>query len=220
MNKEKTNRVLEALDTLYPDAWCELNHRNELELLIAVMLSAQTTDKNVNRVTPSLFEHYPTVQDYAQADLHDLENHIRSIGLYRNKAKNLKAMAIKLIEDFGGEVPKTKKELETLPGVGHKTANVVVSVAYHEPALAVDTHVERIAKRLGFAKKEDSVLVVEKKLMRSIPKDRWIKSHHQLIFFGRYFCKATHPNCQECQLYDLCKDKEKKEKYRHEKNDL
>ena len=153
MNKEKTKRVLDYFEELYPDAHCELNHRNVFELLVAVMLSAQTTDKKVNQVTPGLFEKYPKVSDLANASLEELQDQIKVIGLYRNKAKNLKAMAQELVENYQGEVPCTRKELESLPGVGRKTTNVVLSVGFNVPAFAVDTHVERISKRLGFAKK-------------------------------------------------------------------
>lgn len=206
MIKEKTDRVLDYFEELFPDACCELNHESDFQLLVAVMLSAQTTDKKVNQLTESLFEKYPTVNELSQANISQLEQDIKSIGLYRNKAKNLLAMAHALIEQFNGVVPSGQKELESLPGVGRKTANVVRSVAFDIPAFAVDTHVERISKRLGFAKKDDTVLMVEKKLCRSIQKERWNKAHHQFIFFGRYFCKAMNPNCQECKLKDMCKD--------------
>lgn len=209
MNKEKTKRVLDYFEELYPDAHCELNHRNVFELLVAVMLSAQTTDKKVNQVTPGLFEKYPKVSDFANASLEELQDQIKVIGLYRNKAKNLKAMAQELVENYQGEVPCTRKELESLPGVGRKTTNVVLSVGFNVPAFAVDTHVERISKRLGFAKKDDTVQDVERKVCRSIERSRWNKAHHQFIFFGRYFCKAQNPNCKECHLYDMCKEKKK-----------
>ena len=206
MNKEKTGRVLDYFEELFPDAYCELNHETDFQLLVAVMLSAQTTDKKVNQLTKTLFKKYPTVEAVSHASLSELEQDIKTIGLYRNKAKNLLAMAKVLIEEYDGKVPSAQKELESLPGVGRKTANVVRSVVFDIPAFAVDTHVERIAKRLGFAKKDDNVLTVEKKLCRSIERSRWNKSHHQFIFFGRYFCKATNPNCQECKLSDMCKD--------------
>lgn len=211
MNKEKTKRVLDYFEELYPDAHCELNHQSVYELLVAVMLSAQTTDKKVNQVTPGLFEKYPTVNDLANASLEELQDQIKVIGLYRNKAKNLKAMAQELVENYHGEVPSTRKELENLPGVGRKTTNVVLSVGFHVPAFAVDTHVERISKRLGFAKKDDSVQDVERKVCRSIERSRWNKAHHQFIFFGRYFCKAQKPNCKECHLYDMCKERRKQD---------
>jgi len=212
MKKEKVELILAYLDELFPEAHCELLHSNELELLIAVVLSAQTTDQSVNKITPSLFSKYKTVEDYANAALEDLQNDIRSIGLYRNKAKSIKGLANEIMTRFQGVVPSTKEELETLPGVGRKTANVVGAEAFNIPGIAVDTHVERIAKRLGFAKKEDSVLVVENKLMKAIAKERWIKTHHQFIFFGRYFCKATNPNCSQCKLYDICKESKRKKR--------
>lgn len=204
--EERVERVLKVIDDMFPDAKCELKHENPWQLLIAVMMSAQTTDKSVNAITEHLFQKYQSVEDFANADLKELENDIRKIGLYRNKAKNIIGICQALIRDFNGEVPKTHKELETLPGVGRKTANVVLSVAFEQPALAVDTHVERVSKRLKLAKKDDSVLDVEKKLCKAIPKQRWIKTHHQLIFFGRYFCKATSPMCLECPLFDICND--------------
>ena len=159
MNKEKVTRILNEFDRMFPDAACELVHDNELELLIAVMLSAQTTDASVNKLTKTLFQKYHTVEDYAHAPIEQLENDLRSIGLYRNKAKNVKAMAQQLIVEFGGQVPCDHDALQTLPGVGRKTANVVVSEGFKVPAIAVDTHVERISKRLGFALKKDSVLM-------------------------------------------------------------
>ena len=208
MNKEKVTRILNEFDRMFPDAACELVHDNELELLIAVMLSAQTTDASVNKLTKTLFQKYHTVEDYAPIE--QLENDLRSIGLYRNKAKNVKAMAQQLIVEFGGQVPCDHDALQTLPGVGRKTANVVVSEGFKVPAIAVDTHVERISKRLGFALKKDSVLTVEKKLMKAVPKERWIKTHHQMIFFGRYHCKSMNPMCQDCHLIDICKEPKRK----------
>ena len=210
MNKEKVTRILDEFDRMFPDAACELVHDNELELLIAVMLSAQTTDASVNKLTKNLFQKYHTVEDYARAPIEQLENDLRSIGLYRNKAKNVKTMAQQLIAEFGGQVPCDHDALQTLPGVGRKTANVVVSEGFKVPAIAVDTHVERISKRLGFALKKDSVLTVEKKLMKAVPKERWIKTHHQMIFFGRYHCKSMNPMCQDCHLIDICKEPKRK----------
>ena len=210
MNKEKVTRILNEFDRMFPDAACELVHDNVLELLIAVMLSAQTTDASVNKLTKTLFQKYNTVEDYAHAPIEQLENDLRSIGLYRNKAKNVKAMAQQLIVEFGGQVPCDHDALQTLPGVGRKTANVVVSEGFKVPAIAVDTHVERISKRLGFALKKDSVLTVEKKLMKAVPKERWIKTHHQMIFFGRYHCKSMNPMCQDCHLIDICKEPKRK----------
>lgn len=210
MIKTKQDRILNTFDEMFPDARCVLNHSNNLELLVAVMLSAQTTDESVNKLTSHLFQKYKTVDDYANASLSELESDLHSIGLYRNKAKNIKAMAVALQARFNGVVPASHDALISLPGVGRKTANVVMAEGFGYPAIAVDTHVERISKRLGFAKPEDTVLAVEKKLMKTIPKNRWIKTHHQMIFFGRYHCKAMSPHCKECPLVDLCKEKNKK----------
>ena len=209
MIKTKQDRILNTFDEMFPDARCVLNHSNNLELLVAVMLSAQTTDESVNKLTSHLFKKYKTVDDYANASLSELESDLHSIGLYRNKAKNIKAMAVALQARFNGVVPASHDASISLPGVGRKTANVVMAEGFGYPAIAVDTHVERISKRLGFAKPEDTVLTVEKKLMKTIPKNRWIKTHHQMIFFGRYHCKAMSPHCKECPLVDICKEKNK-----------
>ena len=216
MNKEKTNRVLEYFDELFPDAYCELNHESDFQLLVAVMLSAQTTDKKVNQLTENLFKKYPTVEAVSQASLPELEQDIKTIGLYRNKAKNLLALSHVLIEQFDGIVPSDQKQLESLPGVGRKTANVVRSVCFDIPAIAVDTHVERIAKRLGLAKVGDSVEVVEQKLKRKIKRERWNRAHHLFIFFGRYQCTARNPQCDQCPFASFCK-KDKLEAYRSQK---
>ena len=210
MIKTKQDRILNTFDEMFPDARCVLNHSNNLELLVAVMLSAQTTDESVNKLTSHLFQKYKTVDDYANASLSELESDLHSIGLYRNKEKNIKAMAVALQARFNGVVPASHDALISLPGVGRKTANVVMAEGFGYPAIAVDTHVERISKRLGFAKPDDTVLTVEKKLMKTIPKNRWIKTHHQMIFFGRYHCKAMSPHCKECPLVDICKEKNKK----------
>lgn len=209
MVKHKLELILTTFEQMFPDAKCELEHQNEFELLVAVMLSAQTTDLSVNKLTKDLFKKYHTPYDYVSVSISELENDIRRIGLYKNKAKSLQGMSQKLIDEFNGTVPKTIKELVSLPGVGKKTANVVVSVAFNQPAFAVDTHVERISKRLAFAKWNDSVVVVERKLEKAIPKELWIKSHHQFIFFGRYFCKAQNPNCKECPLIKICREPNK-----------
>ena len=208
----KIKLILDTFNDMFPDAKVELNHRNPFELLIAVVLSAQTTDVSVNKVTPALFSQYPDAAALANAELIDLEDKIRSIGLYRNKAKHIKALSAQLISQFHGMVPRNREAIESLPGVGRKTANVVLSNAFGIPALAVDTHVERVAKRLGLAKKNDSVMVVEKKLNAKIPKDLWQKVHHQFIFFGRYHCLAKKPKCDLCPLYEICVDPIKKEK--------
>ena len=210
MNKQKAQTIIEYMEELFPNAECELKHSNTLELLIAVMLSAQTTDASVNKVTQHLFLKYKTVEDYANATIAALEKDLRSIGLYRNKAKNLHALANMLLTEFDGVVPSDQKQLESLPGVGHKTANVVRSVGFDIPAFAVDTHVDRISKRLGFARKNDTIAVVERKLTASIPIEKWNKAHHQFIFFGRYFCKAQNPNCGQCKLITICKEPKRK----------
>jgi endonuclease-3 len=201
----KVEEILQVLDEMFPSAQCELVHENGLELLIAVMLSAQTTDKSVNLLTKDLFKKYKTVDDYINVDIKDLEQDLRRIGLYKNKAKNVKKMCEIIKEKFDGAVPSSQVELESLPGVGRKTANVVLSVWFNVPRIAVDTHVERVSKRLKLAYKKDSVLQVEEKLMRKIPKDKWSDTHHKMIFFGRYHCMARNPKCDECRLKHLCR---------------
>ncbi len=200
-----SDEILDQLEVLFPNAECELVHKNAYELLIAVILSAQTTDVSVNKITPKLFERFPTPASLAAAPLSEIEPYIKSIGLYRNKAKSIKGCAEALMERYQGEVPATMKELTALPGCGRKTANVVLSVAFNVPALAVDTHVERVSKRLGLAKPADSVLEVEKKLKRKIRRDRWNRSHHLMIFFGRYLCTARNPQCERCPFVTICK---------------
>ncbi|SDY88534.1 endonuclease-3 [Evansella caseinilytica] len=212
-NKE-IRHVLNTIGEMFPDAECELTHSNPFELTIAVLLSAQCTDALVNKVTPKLFAKYQSPEDYIQVPLEELENDIRSIGLFRSKAKNMKKLCQSLIEDYGGEVPREKSELVKLAGVGRKTANVVASVAFGEPAIAVDTHVERVSKRLGICRWKDSVLEVEKTLMRKIPEEEWSISHHRFIFFGRYHCKAQSPQCTECPLLDICREGKKRLKKR------
>lgn len=204
MNKGKTNEILDILEKRYPDAECELVHRNPFELLIATVLSAQTTDKKVNQVTEKLFAKYKTPHDFAELNQEELENHIREIGLYKNKAKNIIALCKMLINEYNGEVPKTKEELIKLPGVGRKTANVVVSNAFGVPAIAVDTHVFRVSNRIGLAESED-VTKTEEQLMEAIPEDRWTKAHHLLIFHGRRTCAARKPKCEECTVAPYCK---------------
>ena len=201
--------ILDVIESMFPDAHVELNHQNNFELLIAVVLSAQTTDISVNKITKPLFQKYPTAFELSKALIEDIESIIKTIGLYRNKAKNIQMLSKDLVAKFNGEVPSKRKDLEALPGVGRKTANVVLSNAFGIPALAVDTHVARVSIRLGLAKENDSVLEIEKKLMRKIPKELWQKAHHQLIFFGRYHCLAKNPKCGACPLYDICKYKDK-----------
>lgn len=209
MKKISSDEILDQLEIMFPEAHCELIHESTFQLLIAVILSAQTTDASVNKVTPALFEKYPTANELARADLKDVENIIRNIGLYRNKAKNIIACAKELVENYDGEVPSNMKQLTSLSGVGRKTANVVMSVAFDIPAIAVDTHVERISKRLGLAKQQDSVLQVEVKLKRKLNRQRWNRAHHLFIFFGRYFCTAKNPKCSECPFIESCREKNK-----------
>ncbi|MBD7964744.1 endonuclease III [Fictibacillus norfolkensis] len=210
LNKAQIQFCLEQIEDMFPDAHCELHHSNPFELTIAVLLSAQCTDALVNKVTPKLFEKYKTPQDYLNVTIEELQDDIRSIGLYRNKAKNIQKLSELVINEYGGEVPKDRDELTKLPGVGRKTANVVVSVAYGVPAIAVDTHVERVSKRLAICKWKDSVLQVEETLMKKIPKSLWGATHHRLIFFGRYHCKAQNPNCPECPLLSICREGKKR----------
>lgn len=204
LSKKKTVEVIEAMGELFPDAKCELTHRNAFELLIAVMLSAQTTDVSVNKITPNLFDHYPTPEAFTTAPLEDIMNAIKTIGLYRNKAKYIKGCCQKLVDEFNGEVPRTRKELESLPGIGRKSANVVLSVAFNVPAIAVDTHVERVTKRLGICPPDATVRQVEEILMKKLPPEMWSIAHHRLIFFGRYQCTARNHDHTVClQLVGL-----------------
>ncbi|HLQ84336.1 MAG TPA: endonuclease III [Pseudogracilibacillus sp.] len=209
LNKKEIRRSLDVMAKMYPDATIELNFSNPLELVIAVLLSAQTTDINVNRVTPGLFKEFKTPEDYLSVPVEVIEDHIKSIGLFRTKAKNIQKLAQTLIDDFDGEVPRTREGLESLAGVGRKTANVVLSVGFGIPAIAVDTHVERVAKRLAFCRWKDNVRQVEETLMKKIPKEEWSVTHHRLIFFGRYHCKARNPECPSCELLDICREGKK-----------
>jgi endonuclease III len=212
LNNTQIRYCLDQMGEMFPDAHCELNHSNPFELTIAVALSAQCTDVLVNKVTKELFQKYKTPEDYLKVSLEELQNDIRSIGLYRNKAKNIQSLCRMVLEDYQGEIPFDRDELTKLPGVGRKTANVVVSVAFNIPAIAVDTHVERVTKRLGICRWKDSVLEVEKTLMRKIPKDEWSVTHHRLIFFGRYHCKAQNPQCPSCPLLEICREGRKRMK--------
>ncbi|MEK4365287.1 endonuclease III [Paenibacillus sp. FSL M8-0212] len=212
MNAATVRHILETMEAMFPDAHCELNHSNAFELTVAVLLSAQCTDETVNKVTADLFQKYRSPADYLAVPLEELEQDIRRIGLYRNKAKHIQNMCQILIEQYGGDVPQEHDQLVTLPGVGRKTANVVVSNAFGVPAIAVDTHVERVSKRLALAGWDDSVLEVEKKLMKRVPRDEWTLTHHRFIFFGRYHCKAQNPACHICPLLDICREGKKRMK--------
>jgi endonuclease III len=199
------NNILAYLDELYPNPKCELEYSKDYELLIAIVLSAQTTDKRVNIVDKELFTKYDTLDKLARANPQDIAKIIKSIGTYTKKSEYVVAIAKLLVQDDYYCIPNDRQYLEKLPGVGRKTINVFLSIIYNEPCIAVDTHVNRVSKRLGLAKEMDSVLQVEHKLMKKIPKEKWNKAHHQLVFFGRYQCKALKPNCTNCKLKEQCK---------------
>ena len=193
------------LDELFPNPKCELNFNKDYELLIAVVLSAQTTDKRVNSVTSILFDKYKNLEELSNADVEEIGQIIKPIGTFNKKAVFVKEIATILKNNYDGKVPNDRVLLEKMPGVGRKTTNVVLSVLFNVPAIAVDTHVARVSKRLGFAKKTDTVNIIEKKLMKKFDKSTWSKRHHQLVLFGRYYCKAISPNCSNCKLKNICK---------------
>lgn len=205
----KTNRIEEYLDFLFPNPKCELVYNSDYELLIAIMLSAQSTDKRVNMVTPIIFDKYSNLDMLKEAKLSDLEEIIRPVGSFRKKAYYTKEIARILVDDYDGVVPQDRDKLEKFPGVGRKTVNVFLSEFYNYPAIAVDTHVERVSKRLGLAYLNDDVLTIEKKLMKKFKRDVWAKRHLQMVLFGRYYCKAIKPECKDCLLFDICKEKKK-----------
>ena len=196
---------LDYIYNMFPNAKCELTYNSIFQLLIAVTLSAQTTDKRVNECTPILFEKYPNVIDLANANIEDVKSIIKPIGMTNTKAKNIVNIAKIIHEKYDDNVPSSIEELLVLPGVGNKTINVVLAEGYKIPAFPVDTHVNRVAKRLYFATLKDDVSDVERKLKRKIPKEMWIQMHHSMIFFGRYFCKAIAPRCNECKLKNQCR---------------
>ena len=202
--KARTKKIVEILKETYPDAKCELNYETPLQLLVATILSAQTTDKKVNEVTEGLFKDYPDLDAFLTITNDELEERIKQIGLYRNKAKNLIMMFNQVKEKFNGEVPQTMEGITSLAGAGRKTANVVLSNAFGVPSIAVDTHVFRVSNRLGLANSE-SVLEVEKQLQKELPKKEWSLMHHMLIFHGRRCCTARNPKCEECPLSHICK---------------
>ena len=201
MNKQ----IVDYLDELFPDAKCELEYNKDYELLIAIMLSAQTKDERVNKVTKVLHQKYPSLNDLAQADLEDVKNIIKPLGNYNRKALNVIEISKKLLPY--SKIPNDRNLLESLPGVGHKTANVFLAMIYHEPCFAVDTHVARVSKRLGISKENDNVNVIECKLMKFFKNSDICRLHHQLVLFGRYHCKAINPNCSNCNLKEICKGK-------------
>lgn len=210
MQKEEIKPILETLEKMFPNAKCELNYRNIYELCVAVMLSAQTTDKLVNSVTPSLFNEFPNLESLAAAEPEEVKKHIARLGLATTKSRNLVLFAQKVLNDYHGIIPNTLDELISLPGVGRKTANVVLSEGFKINRIAVDTHVERTSKRLGIALPDDSPLQVENRLMEIVDQNKWHKTHHLLIFFGRYLCKAQNPNCIECPFQNICTNYKKR----------
>ena len=205
MTKNDFLEISNYIDSLFPNAKCELFYSKDYELVIAVMLSAQTTDKSVNNVTKVLFEKYTTLESIDNTSLEEIEECIKSLGLYKNKAKNIKGIAHTLIKEFNGVLPSDKDLLQTLPGIGNKSAGVIRCEVFKIPDLPVDTHIIRISNRLGIATKNDLPIDIEHKLKRLIPEEKWIKSHHQLIHFGRYFCTARNPKCEECKIRKYCK---------------
>lgn len=196
------NDIIDYLDLLIPNPKCELNYSKDYELLIATMLSAQTTDKGVNGVTNILFKKYPDLESLSKASISDVIDIIRPIGTFNKKAFNVIEISKRLLDI--GYVPNDRDFLESLLGVGRKTVNVVLSNIYNEPLIAVDTHVARVSVRLGLAKAQDDVLTIEKKLNRKFPKDKLCRLHHQLVLFGRYYCKANNPSCDGCKLKERC----------------
>ena len=208
MTGSTINKIENYLDELIPNPKCELNYKKDYELLIATMLSAQTTDKRVNQVTEILFKKYTSLDDLSEADIEDIKTIIKPIGTYNKKAKNIIEIAKQLKKI--GYVPNDRKYLESLPGVGRKTTNVVLSNIYNIPCIAVDTHVERVSKRLGFASKNSDVLKVEKQLYKLFPEEKLCRLHHQLVLFGRYYCKSQKPQCDKCKLINICKHKQAK----------
>ncbi len=196
---KNSKELLKKLDELFPDAKCELNYTKDYELLIATILSAQSTDKRVNSVTPILFSKYD-IFSLKNTDIKDIENIIYPVGTFKRKAQYIKIVATELVEKYEGKVPNNREFLESLPGVGRKTCNVVLSNIYNVPTIAVDTHVKRVANRLGIVDSDD-VLEIENKLMKFFPKDKWSRIHHQLVLFGRYICKSKNPDCDKCPFY-------------------
>lgn len=212
--KVRKGEILRVLAETYPEARPELNFSNPYETLVAVMLSAQCTDKQVNKVTPAVFRDFPTVEAMAAIDADTLYPYVKSCG-FKSKSQNIVAACQKIMADFGGRVPDTMEALTSLPGVGRKTANVVLSTAFGQPAIAVDTHVFRVSNRLGLAE-ADNVLDTEMQLRRAIPKKDWSAAHHWLIFHGRRICSARNPKCGQCPLRDLCRDHNTPKEVPHE----
>ncbi len=209
VKNEDIKIILDRLEENYPDAECALVHQNVYQLIVAVALSAQTTDKSVNLITPALFERFPNAEALALAEIPEVEEYIRRIGMYKTKAKNIVGMAKALVENHGGQVPEDYDALVALPGVGRKTANVVLSVGFGHQRIAVDTHVFRVSNRIGLVAEKD-VLKTELALMDRIPEERWSKTHHSLIFHGRQCCDARKPRCEECSIKVWCEEYKKR----------
>lgn len=207
---KKVDKILSFLGKLYPNACCELNYKTPYQLLIAVILSAQCTDKRVNQVTEELFKVAPTPQKMQDLGIQRLKEIIKSCGFYNNKAKSIINATDDIINRFNSEVPNNMKDLTSLAGVGRKTANVVLGECFNIPSIAVDTHVLRLSKRLGLTSENSTPEKCEKDLLKKIKKETQVKFHHQMIHFGRYYCKAINPNCQTCELFDMCKNKKKR----------
>jgi endonuclease-3 len=205
----KIDNIISYLDELLPDPRCELEYNKDYELLIAVVLSAQTTDKKVNKVTSILFNKYSSLEALKEASLEDLYLILKPIGMYHKKALFIKNIALELYDKYNGIVPNNRESLENLSGVGRKTANVVLAILFNEPYIAVDTHVARVSKRIGLASDNDNTLTIEKKLVKLIPKKLLARSHYQLVLFGRYYCKALSPKCENCKIKNICKYKKK-----------
>lgn len=203
MKKETINEILDILEETYPEAECALHHQDVFQLIVAVALSAQTTDKSVNQVTPDLFAAYPDAFALAKADPEEVSKYIKRIGMYKTKSKNIVNMAKKLAESYNGQVPDDYDKLVELPGVGRKTANVVLSVGFGHQRIAVDTHVFRVANRIGLVNEKD-VLKTELALMEVLPEERWSRTHHSLIFHGRNCCAARKPDCENCSIAEYC----------------
>jgi endonuclease-3 len=205
----RVKKILAALDKMYPQATCALHHSNAWELLVATILSAQCTDKRVNEVTPGLFRKYPTIRDFANANQAEMAQDIRSTGFFNNKSKSVIGAAKKILTDFGGDIPRNIEDLLTVPGAARKTANVVLGTAFGiASGVVVDTHVQRISRRLDLTKETDPVKI-EKDLIKTIPKEKWILFSHQIILHGRALCTARNPRCAECALDPLCYAKDK-----------
>ncbi len=201
--KERVNKVIENLEKMYPEAACSLDYKDPLQLMVATQLAAQCTDARVNMVTKDLFEKYKTVYDFANADLEELEQNIRSTGFYHNKAKNIIAACRMIISDFGGKVPSDMESLLRLPGVGRKTANLLLNDCFGIPGIVVDTHAKRLSNRIGLTKNEDPEKI-EYDLMKQIPRDKWGSFCHQLVYHGRALCNARKPLCENCDIREFC----------------